>query len=138
MSKINFAQTVKAAKGVQGSCPKDWHIPSDGEWKILEMALGMSGVDVNKEDIENDRGKNEDLASKLAHKLDLKYSGYWSENGTFAQLGEVDAFWTSTAGVDKDGRQYVWIRYIDTMTHKGIIRKKQYEKSGFSVRCFHD
>lgn len=138
MSKINFAQTIKPAKGVQGSCPKDWHIPSDGEWKILEMALGMSAVDVNKEDIENDRGEKEDLATKLAYKLNLNYSGYWSENGTFAQLGEVDAFWTSTAGVDKDGREYVWIRYIDTMTHKGIIRKKQYEKSGFSVRCFHD
>jgi len=138
MSKIDFAQTVKATKGVQGSCPKDWHIPSDGEWKILEMALGMSGVDVNKEDIENDRGSKDDLASKLAHKLHLQYSGYWSENGTFAQLGEVDAFWTSTAGVDNDGRQFVWIRYIDTMTHKGIIRKKQYDKSGFSVRCFHD
>jgi uncharacterized protein (TIGR02145 family) len=28
--------------GVQGICPNGWHIPSDDEWKQLEMYLGMS------------------------------------------------------------------------------------------------
>jgi len=28
--------------GVQGICPVGWHVPSDEEWKELEMFLGMS------------------------------------------------------------------------------------------------
>ena len=139
ISKINFKTIVQQpVKPIRGSCPENWHIPTDGELKQLEMALGMSGVDVNKEGVENDRGKNEKLGPKLAAQLNLKYSGYWSENGTYAQLGEVEAFWTCSGGKDKWGKDYVWIRYIDTLAHKGIIRKRQYDKSAFSVRCFKD
>jgi hypothetical protein len=68
----------------------------------------------------------------------LKYAGYMSENKTFAQLGEADVFWTSTAGKDANNKEFVWIRYIDTLGHKGIIRKKHYEKSAFPVKCFQD
>lgn len=138
-NKIDFSKIVKVTpiKPVQGSCPEGWHIPSDGEWKTIELSLGMSLSDVNKEGFENDRGAKDYIGPKLAAFLKLKYSGYWSITKNYAQLGEVDAFWTSTGGKDKNG-DYVWIRYIDTLAHKGIIRKKQYEKSGFTVRCFKD
>ena len=26
----------------EGICPSGWHIPSDGEWQLMEMFLGMS------------------------------------------------------------------------------------------------
>ena len=32
--------------GVQGVCPDGWHMPSEAEWKVLEMTLGMSQSDV--------------------------------------------------------------------------------------------
>lgn len=32
---------------VQGICPEGWHIPSDSEWKELEMELGISPSDTN-------------------------------------------------------------------------------------------
>jgi uncharacterized protein (TIGR02145 family) len=140
LSKINFTTIKPVATTVKGSCPDGWHIPSDGEWKILEMALGMTAVDVNKEGIENDRGSNEGIGPKLAAQLQLKYAGYIDTSGASAQLGEVEAMWTSTGGKDQIGN-YVWIRYIDLMAHKnkGVIRKKQYLlKSGFSIRCFKD
>ncbi|MFQ3579570.1 MAG: hypothetical protein SNJ71_05460, partial [Bacteroidales bacterium] len=88
--------------------------------------------------IQYDRGKNNDMAKKITAYLELKYAGYRSANGTFAQIGEVDVFWTSSVGRDPDGREYVWIRYIDNIEHKGIIRKKHYDKSAFGVRCFKD
>jgi len=138
LSKINFTAITVPTTKIQGSCPSGWHIPSDGELKQVEMSLGMSATDVNKEGIDNDRGGKDKLGPKLASQLKLKYSGYWSVNQTYAQLGEVDVFWTSTAGKDKDGKDYIWIRYIDTLAHKGIIRKKHYDKSAFSVRCFKD
>jgi len=34
--------------GVQGICPDGWHVPSDNEWKILEMYLGISQSEVDQ------------------------------------------------------------------------------------------
>jgi uncharacterized protein (TIGR02145 family) len=34
--------TNNAPSGVQGVCPVGWHIPSDKEWEILELALGAN------------------------------------------------------------------------------------------------
>ena len=42
--------------GMQGVCPNGWHLPSDSEWKQLEMYLGMSQSEA---DSENYRGINE-------------------------------------------------------------------------------
>ncbi len=33
--------------GVQGVCPDGWHLPSDAEWKELEMFLGMSQAEAD-------------------------------------------------------------------------------------------
>ena len=33
--------------GVQGICPNGWHVPSDAEWKQMEMAVGMSQSDAD-------------------------------------------------------------------------------------------
>lgn len=46
---------------IQGVCPDDWHVPSDAEWKELEMYLGMSEADANLENtwrgVTNEGGK---------------------------------------------------------------------------------
>ncbi len=34
-------------EGAQGLCPAGWHIPTDDEWKTLEMELGMSSEQAN-------------------------------------------------------------------------------------------
>ncbi len=36
--------------GIQGVCPDGWHLPSDSEWKVLELFLGMSPEEVEKYD----------------------------------------------------------------------------------------
>ncbi|MBN1180692.1 MAG: fibrobacter succinogenes major paralogous domain-containing protein [Bacteroidales bacterium] len=43
----NGVSSSSNPSGVQGICPTGWHIPSDGEWKQLEMELGMSQADAN-------------------------------------------------------------------------------------------
>lgn len=133
-----WVKNAVVQKGPQGACPQGYHIPTDGEWKQLEMSLGMPKYDVDKEGIDVDRGAITKMGNKLSIALGLKYGGYTSINTTFAQLDEVDIFWTSTAGIDKDGRPFVYVRYIYKNQFKGIIRKKHYEKSGLSVRCFKD
>lgn len=42
---------------ITGICPQGWHLPSDSEWKIMEIYLGMSWVDANK--INLIRGNNQ-------------------------------------------------------------------------------
>lgn len=36
------AKNDNVPSGVQGVCPSGWHIPSDAEWKILEIYLGLT------------------------------------------------------------------------------------------------
>ncbi len=33
--------------GIQGVCPDRWHLPSDEEWKLLEIQVGMSRASVD-------------------------------------------------------------------------------------------
>ena len=46
-----------AVNDPRGLAPLGWHIPSDEEWKVLEMCLGMSVKEVEK--IDQWRGRNE-------------------------------------------------------------------------------
>ena len=32
-----------AVDDVRGLCPSGWHVPTDGEWMTIEMALGLGG-----------------------------------------------------------------------------------------------
>ncbi len=121
----------------QGICPDGYHIPSDAEWMIFELALGMSTQDLTKSG-ENvtDRGADVGVASKMISDHGFKYSGYASINGTYSQLDEAGVFWSSTAGKDANG-SYVWVRQIDK-SYGGVVRYKHYNKSGLSIRCFKD
>jgi uncharacterized protein (TIGR02145 family) len=62
--------------------PPGWHIPSDDEWKELEMAQGMSQTDA---DAENWRGTNE--GSKLAGNADLWTTGSLENDAEFGNSG---------------------------------------------------
>jgi len=136
LSKIDLLK-LKVVQGPQGTCMEGWHIPSDAEFKLYEtLKLGMTTKEANMEGIEYDRGRKDNSGAKMVVDLNIKYGGYWSSNKTYAQRGEVEVFWTGSGGTDANGKSYVWIRYIDTLAHKGIIRKKHYDQSAFGVRCF--
>ena len=99
--------------GVQGVCPDGWHLPSDDEWKELEMYLGMSQSDA---DNAGWRGTNE--GSKLAGNASLWYDGDSENNAEFGTSGFTalpggcrvnngnfggigyNGYWWSTAGTD--------------------------------------
>lgn len=121
---------------VQGLCPSGYHIPSDLDWMIFELALGMSKEDVvlaGEEVIT--RGSDVSVAEQMILNHGFTYSGYLSENGNFAQLNEAGVFISSSVGEDEDGAKYVWVRQIDE-SYEGVIRYKHYGKSGLSIRCF--
>jgi len=126
----------------QGICPDGWHLPSDFEWKILEMTLGMS-----QESADSTHWRGTDEGNKL------KTPGYWdppnegnnsslftalpaggrNSSGNFESLQYYTDFWTSTLIVD----QQSWYRYL-AADESRIYRVDGYQLYGTSVRCVKD
>ena len=79
-----------AINDIRGICPIGFHIPSDEEWMLLEIFLGMSEEEVNSNVLENEpwsdwRGTNE--GSKLAGNTDLWNDGNLENDSEFGSSG---------------------------------------------------
>jgi uncharacterized protein (TIGR02145 family) len=141
------AESIDAIpSGVQGVCPDGWHIPSDSEWKVLEMFLGMSQVEADKNDW---RGTDQGIQLKetgFSH-WDRALSGgsnssgftaipggFRDNKGAFYSVGQYATFWTSTG---QSGTDRAWYRSIFFDNEK-VYRQYNYMNQGFSVRCVQD
>ena len=71
-----------SGNNVQGVCPTGWHLPSDEEWKTLEMELGMSQANANNTGW---RGTNE--GAKLAGNAYLWTNGTLDSHAEFGTSG---------------------------------------------------
>ena len=140
----NYFYTWETAYQV---CPEGWHLPTDGEWKELEMFLGMHLNEVDSSG--TCRGTNE--GGKLKG-LSTKYWGYPNKEATnetgFTAKGagyyavylnkyyayqHIAAYWTST----EYNNDLVYCREL--INFKGQIFRLTYEKSNkLSVRCIQD
>lgn len=131
-------------------CPSGWHVPSDEEWKTLEIYLGMSPEDTdswalrgtseglkiketgtgNWDPDENINGTNESGFTGLPGGLRLGY-----DNSIYGGEGLV-AFWWTSSGVQKNLPHATsrWLDYSSSM----IYRDSRELTSGFNVRCIRD
>ncbi len=135
-------------------CPAGWHLPTDEEWKTLEMYLGMSESDANKDG--QDRG---DIVKKLAAQIAWSESplytnmpetigyNFYSNNssgfsalpggyrqgyyGGFGDLGLAAYWWTAT----QDASNTVYYREL---RDSDISRGSHYRSTGLSVRYIKD
>ncbi len=131
----------------QQSCPAGWHLPSDAEWKKLEMELGMSKAEVDKYGY---RGTNE--GSKLAGNADLWKNGDLKENskfgksgftalpdgyrnfgGSFYLVGYRGSWWSAT----EFDSNYAYYRNL-RCNYSDVFRYNLDKDYGFSVRCVRD
>ncbi len=129
-------------ESAQGICPDGWHIPSDMDWKILEVQLGMSHAAA---DSVGYRGTNE------GGKLKFTGSDFWAEpnngatneagfnllgagarspDGTTGYNGFMTDFWTSSAINDS----MAWYRMFGNEESR-IFRADGYKPYGTSARC---
>jgi uncharacterized protein (TIGR02145 family)/uncharacterized repeat protein (TIGR02543 family) len=130
-------------------CPSGWHVPSDEEWKTLEMELGMSQAeaDQNAAYRGTDQGSqlagNEALWSDALLDANAKFgssefsalpSGFrYNSNGNFTDLGTFGYLWSSTEGTT--GTAY----HRSLNYNSPTVYRRDYNKLyGFSVRCVKD
>lgn len=126
------------------SCPAGWHLPSDFEWKKLEMELGMSSADADEI---GSRGTNQ--GSKLAGNSSLWIPGVLTSNflfetsgfnalpgglrssdGFFENIGYFGYWWSATDYSVNDA--LLRVLYYD---YSDIYRDHINYEMGFSVRC---
>ncbi len=134
-----------AVNDIRGIAPSGWHVPTDEEWKQLEMYLGMSQADA---DLIGYRGNDE--GGKLKESGTIHWfspntgatnesgftalpGGSRSSDGTYSNLGSNAGFWSSTEYVSQD----CWFRYL-YFHLSGINHSYDNKRSGFSVRCVKD
>jgi len=140
-----------AVNDPHGLAPKGWHIPSDKEWKELEMFLGMSQIMADHTDRSSlkseSRGTEIGLKLMVTGYLHWKYpfthatneSGFSAfpcgarfEDGIDSGIGNTAWFWSST----EDSAKYAYYRML---TQNGDIKRSIISKFyGLSVRCIRD
>ena len=120
-------------------CPDGWHVPSDEDFKILEIHLGMSQSEANAmlwrgtnqgEQLKNtsgwpsgDNGTNTSGFSALP-------GGFRKETGEFVEYITDATWWTST-GLDANNS---WMRGVRA-GYSQVGRNYKYKNNGLSVRC---
>lgn len=126
-------------------CPSGWHVPTDGEWMVLEMELGMSESEANSTGW---RGTDEGTQLKSTYGWSEQFGlgngtddfgfsalpgGYrFNNNGYFYYAGYYGYWWSSSPSGGN-----AWSRYL-SYYFPGINRNANYPRYGFSVRCLRD
>ena len=136
-----------AANDSRNIAPAGWHVPTDEEWKQLEMYLGMSqsqaddtewrGIDEGgklKEPQSTTPWNSPNTGATNESGFSGLPGGYrYYGNGIFNNMGYYAAFWSSTEFTSYEA----WHRYLyfDSST---IYRYNYHKSFGFSVRCVRD
>lgn len=123
--------------------PEGWHVPSDDEWKQLEISLGMSQSEA---DVIGWRGNDEGGKLKETGTVHWDSPNTGATNGsgfsaipggllwfTFAYVGNYAYFWSITEYDDTN----VWYRSL-RWDGSDIYRNKHNKCYGFYIRCVKD
>jgi uncharacterized protein (TIGR02145 family) len=130
------------------ACPNGWHLPTDEEWKTMEMTLGMSAIQA---DALNDRGTDEGAQLKSVEEWNSSInagiegtnsvgfnalpSGEWNPSfGPFFGLGTEASYWTASVYDTTDAS---WMRAL-AYDNATINRSYATQKMGFACRCVKD
>ena len=128
------------------ACPDGWHLPSDGEWKELEMFLGMSQADADANGwrgtgvgdklkavngwIYDGNGTNESGFTALPGGFRIPNFDY----GDFSNIGGSTAWWSYD---EEDIEDSAWGRSVSSVTDD-VLRTYHWKEYGYSVRCLKD
>ncbi len=124
-------------------CPTGWHVPTDADFKTLELSLGMTqvqadaiewrGTDQGKK-MKNTTGWNSGGNGTNTSGFSAMPSGYRAYlTGGSDNLGTLCYWWTAST-INQDIATY---RRLDG-NNDAVYRNGTYKKAGKSVRCVKD
>jgi uncharacterized protein (TIGR02145 family) len=129
----HVAMDGSTAEKTQGICPSGWHIPSDGEWKTLEMHLGMTQQEADMSNTWRGQGVGTKLGKGGDSGFEALFAGRRSDYGSYSLLNLYEYVWTST-----ESGQYAWRRCLETGVGT-VGRWNTFPKTyAFSIRCIKD
>ncbi len=120
---MNYTTTA----GAQGICPTNSHIPTDNDWKILEVQLGMTQVQA---DATGWRGTTEGtkLKSGGSSGINIPLAGMYEPEGSMSH-GSVAYLWSSaTTQLSSFDRSL-------SSSNATVFRNTGNEGTALSVRC---
>jgi len=132
--------------GVQGVCPAGWHLPSDEEWKVMEMSLGMTqeqadsmgyralGIGGAMKSTGQEYWKDPNVGATNTSGFSALPGGHVNDAG-YAYNRTLDCyFWSTTdSGQNEIMHRKLWYEYSK------VLRANTYwYGDGFSVRCVKD
>ena len=125
------AMNGSTQEGAQGICPCGWHIPTDKEFKQLEMHLGMTQAEADMTNTWRGSPTGTLLKAGGDSGYEAQMSGKRSPGGIFSTMGTMEYMWTST----EYGSSSAWRRCLQTGS-SAVGRWNTFSKSySFSVRC---
>ena len=132
----------------QNIAPTGWHVPTDEDWKALEMSLGMSPGEANntetrgtdqggslKETGTTHWGSPNTGATNVTGFTALPGGYRYDFEGTFGGLGNYAYFWT--ASEYNNSESYAWVRRLNS-DNAQIYRSGYPKNSGYAVRLVRD
>ncbi len=122
------------------ACPSGWRLPSDGEWKQLEIHLGMDASEADSSiwresgvvgiQIKATWDWNSGGTGENTSRFTALPAGFRTADGLSWFIGDLATFWTGsyTSEIHAWGRALIY-------SSPGVYRWKYDKEEGFSVRC---
>ena len=112
---------------IQGICPSGWHIPSEAEYKTLQINVDYKAVKLVNQRMVNG------LTATNTSGFSAIFMGYRERFGSFKELGYETYFWSSTESSS------AFAGFISLYYDSSPVSFSNYYKSyGLSVRCLKD
>ncbi|MCX6149083.1 MAG: T9SS type A sorting domain-containing protein [Ignavibacteriales bacterium] len=127
----NAAMKNATVENSQGLCPCEWHVPSDKDWKELELFLG--GVSVAGGKMKSTTGwKSPNAGATNSSGFSALAAGEYDSNDLkkFQLLNEYAVFWTST-NINKTTAKERYLAYNNAASYT----YNWYKIMKYSIRC---
>lgn len=128
----NFSGRLYNWQNIQSTAPNNWSVPSDDEWKTLEIALGMTQEDADKEGARGSSTFSDQLGENGSSGINLQFGGF-EENGNFSLMGSYGRYWTSTEY--NSNMSDAWMREVNNNNVSGVRRTVIDKSIRYSIRC---
>lgn len=138
---VNKYGRLYTYQGALDACPEGWRLPTDEDWRQLEMLLGMSKNDADAYEWRGNIAKSMLTMYGDSTDLNLILAGLYSSHNTGGQaygyhMGSLGYYWTSTVDSVKGAGFYFYRRFIYNRT--SVYRQSTDGDNFFSVRYVRD